>query len=144
MNKIVLIELKTFTEQDALDYCQINNLNPDNITKLNLSYNYLTDISGIKIFKNLKYLDLYNNKLADISVLKNLKILDLNNNYLIRNISIIKYLTELKTLDISNLKLESDQIEYIQFLTNLKTLKCYKGFRDMTVLKQFNNLIIKK
>ena len=38
------LELKTFTEQDALDYCQINNINPDNINVLNLTINLLTHI----------------------------------------------------------------------------------------------------
>ena len=53
MNKIKLnnLELKTFTEQDAEDYCSINNLNYNNIIQLSLSFNKLTDISGIKIFK---------------------------------------------------------------------------------------------
>ena len=48
MNKIKLsnLELKIFTEQDALDYCQINNINTDNITELDLYDNKLTDISG--------------------------------------------------------------------------------------------------
>jgi len=29
------LQLKTFTLQNALDYCSINNLNPNNITELN-------------------------------------------------------------------------------------------------------------
>ena len=48
------LELKTFTEQNVLDYCILNNLNPDNITRLYLYNNELTDISGIKLFKNLE------------------------------------------------------------------------------------------
>jgi len=58
MNKIDLsyLQLKTFTEQNASDYCSINNINPDNIIKLSLFDNELTDISGVKIFKNLKEL----------------------------------------------------------------------------------------
>ena len=38
------LKLKTFTEQDAEDYCQINNINSDNITELYLNNNKLTDI----------------------------------------------------------------------------------------------------
>ena len=50
MNKIHLnfLDLKTFTEQDVLDYCQINNIGPDNIKELYLSFNKLTDISRNK------------------------------------------------------------------------------------------------
>ena len=35
MNKIDLnyLKLKTFTEQDVLDYCQINNINPLDIKR---------------------------------------------------------------------------------------------------------------
>ena len=55
MNKIDLsyLKIKTFTEQDALDYCLLNNINPEDIIILNLCDNKLTDITGIKLFKNL-------------------------------------------------------------------------------------------
>ena len=77
------LDLKTFTEQDAEDYCQINNINSENITELYLNDNELTDISGIKLFKNVEYLNIDNNKIEDISVLKdliNLKELVIRNN----------------------------------------------------------------
>ena len=95
MNKLELEELnlKTFTEQDALDYCLLNNANHLNIFQLWLSNNELTDISGIRLFKNLKELYLYN-KLTDISVLKHLKYLNcisIGNNQ-ITDISVIQYL----------------------------------------------------
>ena len=117
MKEIILsfLELKTFTEQDALDYCQLNSINFDDITELDLSFNELTDISGVKLFKNLKYLYIAENKLKDISVLK-----DLNN---------------LEFLDIENLELESDQIQYIKSLKNLKELWCKNGFKDMSIVK---------
>ena len=142
MNYINLrkLELKTFTEQDALDYCQLNNLNPDNIIELNLSENQLTDISGIKLFKNLEELFLFNNKITDISVLKdsvNLKVLSLRNNK-IKGISVLFFLKKIKALDIDNLELEFYQIKYIKSLKKLKTLWCSKGFMNMSVLKQLN------
>ena len=117
MNIIYLtdLQLKTFTEQDVLDYCQINNINSDNITELNLYCNNLTDISGIKLFKNLGYLSIKEN--------------------LIKNISIIQYLNNLETLNISELELESDQIQYI------KKLFCRNGFKDMNILKQLDIFI---
>ena len=85
MNKIILskLKLKTFTLQNAKDYCLLNNINPDSIKKLYLENNELTDISGVKLFKNLKELDLGHNEIIDISALKylkNLKILILFNN----------------------------------------------------------------
>ena len=195
MNEINLsdLELKTFTEQDVLDYCQINNINPNNIIELDLSVNELTDISGIKIFKNLKELNLYenkltdilsvkllknlkilnnikdldlsNNKITDISVIKNLKnlmILNISNNEIedisvlknlkklkklilynnqITDISVIKNLNNLEFLDIDYLKLESDQIKYINSCKNLKELWCNKGFKDMSVLDKLNDNI---
>ena len=123
MNEIYLsgLNLKTFTEQDALDYCLLNNINSDNITELYLHNNELTDITGVKLFKNLKELYISNNEIKDISV--------------------IKYLKDLEYLDITNLKLESDQIQYINSLKNIKELRCYKGFKDMSVLNKLNNNI---
>jgi len=58
MNKIRLsnLELKTFTEQDTSDYCQLNSINHEDIIYLNLQYNELTDISVIQNFKNLQEL----------------------------------------------------------------------------------------
>ena len=121
MNKLDLrlLDIKTLTEQDVLDYCQLNSININKITYLDLGYNELTDISGIKLFKNLKtlYLECNKNKLKDISV--------------------IQYLNKLKKLSIINLNLESDQIKYLK---NIKILYCREGFKDMTVLKQLNNI----
>jgi len=171
MNKINLtsLELKTFTEQDALDYCQLNNINPLDINELDLSWNKLTDVSGIKLFKNLEELYLYNNnKIKNISILKNLiklKILSIVNcsinnitvlKYLnkleridlskneIKDISIIQYLTKLEYLDINYLKLESNQIKYINSCKNLEFLICgFSGFKDKSViLKKINENII--
>ena len=153
------LKLKTFTEQDILDYCQINNINPDKITILYLDDNQLTDISGVKLFKNLTELYLWNNRLKNISVLrnlinlknlwlndnkltdisllsnlKNLKELYLGNNQII-DISVIQYFTELKELNIKNLLLESYQFQYIKSLKNLKELWCKNGFKDMSIVK---------
>ena len=123
MNEIDLsnLKLKTFTEQDALDCCKINNINADDINQLNLNNNKLTDISGIRLFKNLKYLHLYNNQIKNISVIQNFK--------------------NLGVLEIVNLELDSDQIKYIQSLKNLKELYCYKGFKDMSIINKLNKNI---
>ena len=126
-----------------MDYCQINNLNTDDITVLWLRNNELTDISGLKIFKNLEYLYLWNNRFTDISVLKYLtKLKELSIGYSeIKDISIIQYLTELEYLNIDYLELESNQIKYIKNLNNLKELLCKDGFKDMSVLNQLNKNI---
>ena len=154
------LKLKTFTEQDVEDYCLLNNINPDNITELDLNNNELTDISGIKLFKNLKQLNTGYNKLTDISVLKdliNLTELYIHNNKItdisvlkklikleklhmgynkIKDISVLSNFKNIKTLYIDNLQLESDQIEYIKSLKKLKSLWPEKGFKNMKVLKQ--------
>jgi len=167
MNYIILneLQLKTFTKQDAEDYCQLNSINPDNITVLNLSGNELTDISGIMLFKNLKHLYIAENKLENIFILKylnNLEILGLYNNLItdililkhlynlkelvisnnqIKDISVIKNLNNLEYLSITNLELESDQIKYINSLKNLKELWCRNGFKDISVLDKLNGNI---
>ena len=159
--------LKTFTEQDAEDYCLLNNINQDNIIELYLHNNELTDISGIKLFKNLKRLYLaYNkinnisdienlkslnilalavNNISDISFLKNLK--DLKKLYLgfnkIKDISVIQYLTKLEYLNIRDLELKSDQIQYINSCKYLEFLICgFRGFKNKSVLKKINENII--
>ena len=145
MNKIDLnsLQLKIFTEQDALDYCSINNINPDDITELYLGWNELTDISGIRLFKNLKKLWLNENKITDISDLKDLKTLIIAINK-IKDISVLKYLNNLEFLNIKDLKLKSDQIEYIKLLKNLEILYSPRGFKDMSVLNQLKNVKIHK
>ena len=119
--KLEELELKILTELDITDYCNLNDINPDNITELNLKYNDLTDISGIKLFKNLERLWLDYNKITDISCIKNFK--------------------NLINLSIDYLRLESDQIEYIKSLKSLKNLFRIKGFKDMSVLNQLNKNI---
>ena len=141
--KLEELELKILTELDITDYCNLNDINPDNITELNLKYNNLTDISGIKLFKNLNTLYLNSNELTDISVLKyliKLKELYLNNNK-ITNISVLKNLTNLINLDIENLELESDQIEYIKSLKNIKKIWCKNRFKDMNIINELNKNI---
>jgi len=106
MNAIILkyLNLKIFSEQDIIDYCLLNDINPDDIIYLDLSINELTDITGIKLFKNLEHLYLESNNISDISVLKNLKKLEnlgLQNNGL-TDISVLKYLKKLNALFLNN------------------------------------------
>ena len=161
------LNLKTFTEQDASDYCSINNINSDSIIELFLHYNELTDITGIKLFKNLEYLDLDLNKLTDISILKNLtqlKYLFLNSNEIkdisvlknlinitklnisnteITDISVIVNLINLQQLSIDNLELRSDQLKYIDSSKNLNQLYSSKGFKDMSIIIKHKKWIYK-
>ena len=138
------LKLKTFTGQNAVDYCLLNNINSNDITELDLGFNELTDISGIKIFKNVIILWLNRNKIKDISVLNNLN--SLKKLYLwknkIQDISVIQYLNNLELLDIDFLELESNQIKYINKCKNLEDLLCYKGFKDMSIINKINNNII--
>jgi len=147
MNKIHLnnLNLKTLTEQNILDYCLLNNINLSDIEELDLGFNYIVDISEIKIFKNIKTLILNNNLILNISVLKNLKYLE--KLYIgfnkIKDISLIQYLNNLYELDINNLILNLNQIQYINKCKNLKILWCYKGFKENNsiISKQLNNNI---
>ena len=167
MNRIDLsnLKLKTFAEQNISDYCLLNNINPDDIRIINLKNNQLTDISGIKIFKNLnelylninrlsnisvfkyltelKKLDIGYNDLTDIPVLKNLtELVDLDISYnQISNISAVQYLDNLQHLGIINLKLKFNQTQYINKCKNLKYLFCENGFKDMSAVKQINKNI---
>ena len=117
-----------------------------NLKELYLNYNKLTDILFVKYLIKLEYLNIGFNKIKDISVLKyltELKELAIYNNDL-RDISVIQYLN-LEILDIENLELESDQIQYIKNLNNLKRLWCINGFNDISVINQLNkniNIII--
>ena len=159
------LQLKTFTEQDASDYCQLNSINPENITELNLFNNQLTDILGIKLFKNIKHLYIHNNKISNMLVIKDLKLLQslnighnpvtdililkhlnnlkyLNIGYIkTTDISVIEYLVNLEDLNINYLKLKSDQIKYINSLNNLKELHSLGGFKNRSVLNQLNKNI---
>ena len=206
------LELKTFTLQNAEDYCLINNIKPDKILILDLSGNKLTDISGIKLFKNLKIvylgdnqitdisvlkdlnslknlniswneiydisvisnlinierLNLSNNKLTDISALNNLENLQTlniaNNNISILNLkksinlqslnlgnteitdlsAVLKNLINLEYLDIRDLELKSDQVQYIKSLKKLKELFCRNGFKDMANINKLRHIFIYK
>ena len=93
MNEINLsfLELKTFTEQDALDYCQINNINSDKVTRLDLKFNKLTDISVVKYLKNIEYLnitylELESDQIKYIKSLKKLNILSCHKGFKDMNI----------------------------------------------------------
>ena len=143
MNQIIdlySLKLITFTEQDALDYCLLNDINYNNIKTLYLNSNELTDISGIKLFKNIEILSLGFNEITDISVIKNLK--NLKQLYLddnkVEDIFVLNYLNNIEVLDIKNLQLESDQIQYINSLKKLEELYCKNGFKDMKILESLN------
>ena len=122
MNKINLrnLELKTFTEQDVLDYCLLNNLIPENIKILDLSFNKLKKISGIKLFKNLEILIVGYNKITNLSFLNNLN--------------------KLIYIDIDGLKLKSDQIKYIENCHSIKEVLCSKEFHQF--LKNYKNITV--
>ena len=146
MNKIELVnlKLKTFTDQNILDYCLLNNINHLNIIELNLSNNKLTDISGVKLFKNLENLYLSNNEIKDISVLKdlkNLKILHFFNNET-TDISFIKNFINLEELSISNLNLKNENkiLNILKNLKNLKILICYRIFNKFNIKKELKNV----
>ena len=132
MKKLELsnLKLKTFTEQDAIDYCQLNSINPDDIIELNLNDNELTDISGIKIFKNLKNLFCRSNYLTEIKEdLNNIKNLNLENNSF-KDYSFLKDLKKLEFLNIGNNynSKERKLVSILKTIKNLKKLRCANMF----------------
>ena len=56
----------------------------------------------------------------------------------IKDISVIKDLNNIKSLNIRNLELELDQIQHLNSCKNLEELQCYKGFKNMTSVKYLN------
>ncbi len=94
------------------------------IKEINLSGNYLLDISGLQYLSGVEVLDLSNNaELKDISVLsfmENMKNLDLSNNCSITDFSSILDMKKLQMLDLSNISL--DDIHFISGLNQLESL----------------------
>lgn len=111
------------------------------ITKLDVNYNGITDISGIENLTNLRTLDLNYNNISDISGLKNLTnlhTLNLGNNKII-DISSLKGLSNLDILNLQNNKV--NDLSPLQGITNLYTLSLDDNqISDITPLSNLKNL----
>ena len=96
------------------------------LTKLDLSKNFIKDISDIKYLTNIQYLNISSNSIDDISSLENLESLEILNaeNNEIRSISSLNKCRNLRCLELANNNIMYEQSTYstIQFLKNLSEL----------------------
>ncbi|MCL1866027.1 MAG: leucine-rich repeat domain-containing protein [Oscillospiraceae bacterium] len=132
-----------------------------NVTRLYLNSNEITDVSPLKTLKNLKELYLYGNEIKDISMLSelNLEILDLSRNPIdlesvdclttlswlfldaseISDISPLKSLTNLEIIGLRDNQITD--ISPLKALTNLETVDIiYNQISDISPLKSLTNL----
>jgi uncharacterized repeat protein (TIGR02543 family) len=115
------------------------------ITRIDARYKSISDLTGIKHFTALTYLDCYSNKLASLNVsgLASLSILNCSSNQLTS--LTISGLTSLIRLDCYGNKLASLNVSK---LASLKTLNCYNnqlsslnvsGLSSLEILNCYNN-----
>ncbi|MBQ3408736.1 MAG: leucine-rich repeat domain-containing protein [Clostridia bacterium] len=165
------LELLNNLNELSLWYCQINNEDLNyikkltNLTRLDLSYNEITDVSKIGDLTKITYLNLRGNKIedinplnklinlswlaieknsiSDISVVANMKLItDLcfsENN--VTDISVLSNLTKLQNLDCQN-----NNIYDISSLSSLRNLKSVKlsgnHISDFLPLMELPNLVL--
>jgi len=115
--------------------------NLSSLINLNLRKNNITDISDLQYLENLKILDLGYNQISDIQVFEKLnllKILDVSDN----KISDITYLESLNLL--TYLSLDNNQISDISSLQNLTSLNYlsinFNRVNDISILKNLVSL----
>jgi len=115
---------------------------PPNVTRLNLAWNQITDISPLRNMSDLVALDLVGNQLDDISPLRrltNLTILNVGGDGL-SDITVLRYFTNLTELGLSNVDVEN--LSPISGLTNLTMLNIWgtQGNLDISAISQLTNL----
>jgi len=131
---IILIIRSTFLE----DISFLKDLKK--LTKLDLGFNRIYDISPIQNLKDLKDLNLWGNKISDISDLKRLKkitSLFLYQNQ-ITNISAIENLIKLEELGLTGNPISD--VSSLKNLKNLKLLYFDVNNKDFPVIKDLNKL----
>ncbi|MGL4731158.1 MAG: cell wall-binding repeat-containing protein [Clostridium sp.] len=139
-----------------------------NIEKLDLSENKISDLTPLQVLKNLTYLEIDRNNLGDLtplSSLTNLKHLNIYNNEMITDTTPLKTLKDLEWIDLhfctrgkapvnaeplgeltklKYLSLESNMIEDISFIKNLKNLDmACTGVNHLTDMSVLSELIYK-
>lgn len=126
------LEVLKLNEHEIADISYLKNLNK--LKYLEISRNRITDISALKNLTNLTFLKLYNNWIEDISPVEslvNLELLDVHNNVRVKmvdgkrintngvkDITAIKDLKKLKTLDLS-----ANSIEDVSVIKGLNMIK---------------------
>jgi len=121
----VIINLLDIRTKPFLDLNTASMMNPDSITSLDLSENGLTELpQELAKFKNLRYLNLSNNRLVSIDnlpVFKNLRFLDISNNVIGILPASICELKELEEVNAENNQIKSIPSGFPN-LVNLKIL----------------------
>ncbi|MBF0710611.1 MULTISPECIES: leucine-rich repeat domain-containing protein [unclassified Gemella] len=113
-----------------------------NLKNLNLSNNFIEDLSPIKDLKNLEDLNINNNKIKDakiISELKNLKKLAIAKN----NISNLEFLKDihLEELDIASNGILKNYLDSELHIDKLRSIKVSRvGIENLNFLKNAKNL----
>ena len=137
-NNLIVLERKMLTNLNGIDIYK------ENLTKLILSYNKISNIDALAQFKRLKHIDLKNNYLIkyieSLSVLTELEYLDLSYNRII-SIRSLQNLSNLATLKLNNNQIhEIDSYEFnwinlqlldlssnrLELITELPLNKCFK------------------
>ncbi|MFL0249108.1 leucine-rich repeat domain-containing protein [Clostridium neuense] len=113
-----------------------------NLTNLNLSNNNIKVINALENMDKMLTLDLSVNGIQDISGIKNMDVLqnlNLAGNYLINDISVIKNLEHINTIDLSYNKVRN--LEPLSQLNNLTDLNLeYNDIVDLTPLEDLTQL----
>lgn len=116
INKLSKLKILNIIENKIERIETLYTTNLKSLEKLYLTFNVISDISGLKNMENLKYLSLYGNNVKDISVLssmKTIKELYLNNNQ-IEDISPLKSFESFDAINVSNNPIKNmDEIKHL-------------------------------
>lgn len=138
IKNISSLESLTIRFAELKDISDLSNL--VKLSVLDLNNNKIDDISVVSSLPNLKVLNLEKNKILDISVLselKNIEKLNLSQNYYFKSYSPLKNIHSLTELNISFMNI-GNNIGLLKGLTNLKVLDITEN--KITTIKPLQNL----
>lgn len=148
MNTISTIYLSNLKLNNE-DVKQLSKFSFPNISALDLSNNYLTNIDAISKYNNVKSLDISYNEISDISVVKNFtNLIELNadQNY-INNVDCLTLLPDLKNLFFSYNKISGHNLlndkNYTTFRLNYQDLKYDTKLSSENYYVEYPNIILR-
>ena len=152
-SKRELTEIPLITETSKFEYILNNNLItqieeiPQTCQKLSLSNNKISFINS-KLFSNLqlKYLDLSFNRIISLQGFEKFKLLvelNISNNYIgDEQLNYLTYLTKLKSLNLSNNNLRSEEVKNIIYkIKTLQKINLSNNNIEQLILEKSNGLI---